>query len=83
MDLKKLQVKISDREKVLFEGEAFAVSSKNEIGVFDILGEHANFVSTVAEYVVVHKNADNKVKFDMDRGILRVKENIVEVFAGI
>ena len=52
MDKRKLQVKISDREKILFEGEAFAVSSKNEIGIFDVLGEHANFVTVglVAEH---------------------------------
>ena len=83
MDKRKLQVKISDREKILFEGEAFAVSSKNEIGIFDVLGEHANFVTTVAEYVEVRKNIDNKVRFDMERGILRVKENVVEIFAGV
>lgn len=83
MDLKKLQVKISSTEKTLFEGEAFAVSSKNSVGIFDVLGEHANFVTPVIEYVEVHKNMGNKEKFNLERGILRVKENIVEVFVGI
>ena len=83
MDLKKLQVKISNKEKSLFEGEAYALSSKNEIGIFDILGQHANFVTTVNEYVDVHKTESIKQRFVINRGILRVKENIVEVFVGI
>ncbi|KKR85805.1 MAG: hypothetical protein UU32_C0034G0005 [Candidatus Woesebacteria bacterium GW2011_GWB1_41_10] len=83
MDLKKLQVKISDRERTIFEGEAFAVSSKNMVGPFDVLGEHANFVTTIIESVEVHKSESGKVRFDMERGILRVKENLVEIFAGI
>lgn len=83
MDLKILQVKISDREKTIFEGDAIAISSNNDIGPFDILGGHANFVTSIKEYVVVHKNNSVKTKFDIEKGILRVKENILEVFVGV
>ncbi len=83
MDTKKLQVKITSKDKTYYQGEAFAVSSKNEIGVFDILAKHANFVTTIMGYVDVHKDSQNKIRFEMDRGILKVRENIVEIFMGI
>lgn len=88
MDQKTLQIKISNKDKLVFDGTGFAVSSKNEIGVFDILGEHSNFVSIIQEYVDVHRGDPRrgefaKQRFVVDRGILTVKANIVEVFIGI
>src|ERR1051325_2061123 len=41
----RLHVKVQTPEKVLWEGEADAVTSRNSAGVFDILPEHANFIS--------------------------------------
>ena len=83
MEEQRLQVKIRSRSKVLFDGIAYAVSSTNDIGPFDILSEHANFVTVVKGFLTVHKNLQNKENFEIERGILRVRENLVEVFVGI
>jgi F0F1-type ATP synthase epsilon subunit len=66
----------------LFDGDVEAVSSKNEVGPFDILAEHANFVSTVNQYVRIHKIDGEVEELTIDRGILRVKENKLEIFVG-
>lgn len=83
MDSKKIDVHIKSSDKNYYVGEAFAVSSINEVGRFDVLGEHSNFVTIIKDYVEVHKNPANKTRFDLKRGILRVKNNKVEVFIGI
>ena len=78
-----LQIKISNKDRSIYVGEAYAVSSRNEIGNFDILGEHANFVSVIQEYVDIHKDKVNRQRYAVDRGILTVRGNIVEIFIGI
>lgn len=83
MDQKTLQIKISKKDKTVYDDVGVAVSSKNEIGAFDILGEHSNFVSIIQEYIDVHKADSSKQRFIVDRGILTVRSNIVEVFIGI
>lgn len=79
----RLQVKIRSKSKVYYDGPAYAVSSTNDIGPFDILNQHANFVTVVKDVITVHKNMQNKEEFKIERGILRVRENVVEVFVGI
>ena len=83
MEEQRLLVKIRSKSKVFFDGTAYAVSSTNEVGPFDILSQHANFVTVVKDFVTVHKNLQNKEDFKIDKGIMRVRENLVEVFVGI
>ena len=40
-----LQVRIVSPKGEVFKGEATAVSSRNSVGNFDILPQHANFVT--------------------------------------
>lgn len=42
-----LTVRISSPEHVVWEGQARSVSSKNTRGPFDILPQHANFITVV------------------------------------
>ncbi|MFH1244364.1 MAG: hypothetical protein V1487_02205 [bacterium] len=68
-------------EKVLFEDEVEAVSSNNDVGVFDVLPQHIQFVTLVKEKIVAHrKNHDQEIM--IEGGILKVKDNVVEVFVG-
>lgn len=66
-------------EKVLFEGEVEAVSSNNDVGVFDILPSHVQFVTLVKEKVVAHKK-NNDQEIMIESGILKVKNDVVEVY---
>lgn len=74
---------IRDRKGVTFEGEVFAISSINEIGPFDVLHNHANFICTIKDSLTIHKTRDKKEEIKIDNGILRAKENRVEVYIGI
>ncbi len=78
-----VQVYIGDPEKVVFEGQAEAVSSINEKGPFDVLLEHENFICTVQEKVIIHLKGGEKKEFEIPKGILKTEENRVNIFLGI
>lgn len=67
---------VSDKEK--FEGEARAVSSENKVGKFDILPEHANFISLIFNSLTIHTQEEKTYNFS--RGVLEVTEGKVRIF---
>lgn len=78
-----LQVVVRSREGLLFEGPAWAVSSTNKIGPFDILALHANFVCEFEHFLIIHLPTGEDRKLDVVRGILKVKDNKVEAYMGV
>lgn len=76
-----IKVVIRKKDGVLWEGEVSSLSSTNEIGNFDILPEHSHFVGLIEKYVII-RTAQGEKKYDIDRGILSVKDGIIEVFLG-
>ncbi len=78
-----VSVLVRDREGILFEGEAESVSSVNATGKFDVLALHANFISIINEYITL-RMLDGTIKtIPLKVGILKVRENSVEVYLGI
>jgi len=78
-----VDVVVRRREGLAFSGRVFAVSSVNEVGNFDILPEHANFVCTIKDFLIIHHTKDKKEELKIDSGILRAKGNLIEVYIGI
>lgn len=78
-----LEVYVGSPEKTLFEGLAKAVSSFNDIGPFDVLGRHENFISTIKNSLRVTLQNGEKREYKIGNGIMRVNNNIVQVFLGI
>lgn len=79
----KISVKIRKREGMLFEGDVYAISSINDIGPFDILFNHANFVANIKDIITVHHDRNTKNEYIISNGIISAKENMVDVFLGI
>lgn len=77
-----LRVLIRDREGILFEGEAEAVSSYSDKGPFDILPYHANFITLINKEIRV-KRVGGEEKTVITSGVLIVRENKVEIYVGI
>jgi F0F1-type ATP synthase epsilon subunit len=71
------------REGIVFEGRAKSLSSFNEVGPFDILPLHTNFVSVIKDKMQIVKENNRPFQIELKRGILRVKQNQVEVYLGI
>ncbi len=74
---------VRNREGIVFEGPVFAVSSINETGPFDVLFNHANFVCTIKDNLIIHQTGNRKQEIKIDTGILSVKANKIEVYIGI
>lgn len=79
----KLKVSVLKFEISLYEGEAYAVSSLNERGPFDVLPAHTNFITLVNKHIVIHETETEKKEFEVDSGIMKVINNTVTIFLGI
>jgi len=79
----KIHVIVRDRNKVLFDGLSTGLSSKNSKGIFDILTNHANFISLINETLYVHQASGHDLTFPMNNAIIKAKENYVEVYVGV
>jgi F0F1-type ATP synthase epsilon subunit len=75
----KLHVNIKNKETTFFDGDVTAVSSYNDVGLFDILPMHENFISIIKDKIILHRdNAKKEIK--IENGLLKVKENKVNIY---
>lgn len=79
----KLYVTIKSPDKTVFSGEAVAVSSVNDVGPFDVLPRHENFISILAKKVVIFQEKNNKQELTIEKGIIKARQNRVQIFLGI
>jgi F0F1-type ATP synthase epsilon subunit len=78
-----LNLIIRKRDGVVFKGDVRSISSVNDRGPFDILSMHTNFVSVIRDRINVVKENGQSHNISISRGIIRVKENQVEIYLGI
>ena len=80
-----LEIQISAAtEGLLWKGRATSLSSENSQGPFDLLGEHANFVTIVREKPIIIRQDKNIIKKLTPRtAVIYVKGNSVKVYTGI
>lgn len=79
----KLFLRILTRRGVLFEQEVESITSYNDTGRFDVLREHAQFISIIKDKIITRLQNGKDQQIPVDSGIMRVKGEIVEVFLGI
>ncbi len=79
----RLQVKIFSPYQTYYEGVAVSVSASNRTGPFDILPGHINFFSLLTGGQVVLNTGFQLLEFQIGRGIVRVHEDKVTLFADV
>ncbi len=79
-----LRVQVLSPEGTVWEGIAQSVSSVNAEGPFDLLPEHAHFISMVqhAPITVVTAKGEQET-FIFDLAVVRVMDDLVSIFADI
>jgi F0F1-type ATP synthase epsilon subunit len=77
-----IHLNIKDRGKVFFDGEVNAVSSYNEIGLFDVLPLHENFVSLIKDKIILH-NPEGIKEMKIETGLLKVRGDKVNIYLGV
>ncbi|KKS46221.1 MAG: ATP synthase epsilon chain [Parcubacteria group bacterium GW2011_GWA1_47_8] len=75
-----LSVKITNTERIIWEGTAEAVSSENKDGPFDILPEHANFLTLVSNKPIMIHHAKGSQEFLFKQAIVYVFSDKVSVY---
>lgn len=79
-----LYVKVLSQFKTYYDDYARNVSAENETGPFDILKGHANFISLLKPGEVTIRGLKGKEKkLTVERGIVRVNQDRVEVFLDV
>lgn len=79
----RLYLKVITRQGVLFDQEVRSISSRNDVGKFDVLRKHAQFISIIKDKVIVRLLDGSSAEVPVDNGIMRVKGEFVQVFLGI
>ena len=79
----KLAVIVRSRQTTAYDGTASAVSSINDKGPFDVLPRHTHFISLIRERVTVQKEDGELKQIVFPYGIMKVKDDTVEVYIGI
>ena len=81
--LQRLNVSVSNPNAVLWRGKAWAVSSENLQGAFDVLPQHSNFMTIVeGKEVVVHTDGGEE-RFSFESAVIYHTDNQVSVYADL
>lgn len=74
---------VRDRERILYEGPAFAICSENESGKLDVLPEHTHFISIIQHSLDIIRNDGKTLSIPVSKGILKVLDGDVRIYLGI
>lgn len=80
---RQIAVTVRDREKVIYEGQVLSVSGLNDVGPFDVLPSHENFITLLKGEIVIREMDGRQTKLPVVEGVMKVMANRVEVFMGI
>jgi len=78
-----LEVVVNSPDRLIWEGKAYSVSSENSTGPFDVLPEHANFVTMIEKKPITIRTGLKEEVFQYDNAVLSVKDNVLTVYAEI
>lgn len=79
-DTPTIHIVARNKDRILFDGDVFAVTSYNDKGEFDVLPEHENFISTIKNKLIIHKTRKEKEEFQIENGIIRVTRDRVYAY---
>ncbi len=79
-----LNVRILTPQSILFNGQATSLSSVNSVGPFDILAEHANFITlTENSDIIIRTTNGEEVKFNFPLAIIYTIHNNITIYTSI
>ncbi|HVQ43970.1 MAG TPA: hypothetical protein VMT30_03310 [Candidatus Saccharimonadia bacterium] len=80
---KRFKLKILSPYQTYYQGDAVSLSAANRTGPFDILPGHINFFSLLTSGAVVVNTGFQRLEFQIGRGVLRVSQDNVTLFADV
>lgn len=76
-----LSIIIQNPQEIVWQGKARSLSSVNTAGPFDVLPQHANFVTYIQDQPIhlVDLNGE-EIEFNFPRAVLYTRDNLASVF---
>ena len=78
----RLHVRVVTPEGMLWEGYASAVSSQNSEGNFDILPDHANFITLIDRLPIKVIGAEPHI-FQFEKSVVSALNNVISIYGDI
>jgi F0F1-type ATP synthase epsilon subunit len=78
-----MAVKVYAPFKIYFEGDAYSVSAVNDVGPFDILPKHHNFLCMLVPCNLTIQTPGDRKVVKISRALMHVKANRVVVFVDV
>ena len=78
-----IAVKVYAPFHVYYEGQAYSLSAVNDIGPFDILPGHHNFLCMLVPCVIKIDTPKGVKKVKINRALLHVKADHISVFVDV
>lgn len=79
-----LHIRIISPQKLILDAAATSVSSKNSQGNFDILPQHANFITIIENSPIVIRSSNQKpLVFKFPLAIILTRDNKVNIYTYI
>jgi F-type H+-transporting ATPase subunit epsilon len=69
--------------QVYYDGEALSITAQNKVGTFDILPGHADMFSVLVSCEVVIETDNDPVAFDINSGIITIRDDEVLLFINV
>lgn len=76
------ELTIRTRDTELYRGPVVSVTSQNDDGRFDVLSNHANFITILRNNLIYTLSTGEKKEVFVERGLLRVIKGKATVFLG-
>jgi len=83
IDSDKIHLTVRNRLKVLFDDDIFSLTTKNDTGTFDVLPEHANFISLINSKLIIGKLDGSKQEITINNGLLKVKDSSIHCYVDL
>ena len=78
-----MAVKVYAPFQVYFDGEAYSVSAVNDVGPFDVLPHHHNFLCMLAPSNLIVETPDGQKVIKVSRALMHVRAERVAVFMDV
>ncbi|KKX51482.1 MULTISPECIES: ATP synthase F1 subunit epsilon [Sphingobacterium] len=76
-----MKLSIITPDKIVFEGDATAVTVPGTSGSFQILKDHAAIISTLEDGKVIVQQGKDEQILDIKGGVVEAKNNVVTILA--
>lgn len=75
-----LTVIVRNKDKVLYSGQAFAITAVNDKGSFDVLAQHESFISLIKDNIIIRTTPKESKEIQIENGIIRVYKDKVYIY---